>query len=265
MGLEVIINEFPPEMHIPIQHLVDWMQANQGVSKQDFSELKQSIQKLNQAQELTEYKVHEMAEAVRKLAEAQERTEQAQERTEQKLSKLAEAQERTEQAQERTEQRLNKLADAQERTEQRLNKLADAQQSMEQRMTDGFKSLSDQIAALGGRWGIYNEGTFRSTIYGLFKNMEGIKIEEGFYGGRQVDLIIRNGEHIILEITSRMHLKDIKKLYQSADDYRNKVGTEAKLMVATSYISPSLMQKIMGLERPIEIFSYDSDEQETDF
>ncbi len=42
MGLEVIINEFPPEMHIPIQHLVDWMQANQGVSKQDFSELKQS-------------------------------------------------------------------------------------------------------------------------------------------------------------------------------------------------------------------------------
>jgi hypothetical protein len=85
-------------------------------------------------------------------------------------------------------------------------------------------------------------------------------VEEGFYGGRQVDIIIRNGEHILLEITSRMHSKDIEKLYRSADDYRTRTGIEPKLMVATSYVSPKVMQKIMGLERRIDIFSYEGEE-----
>jgi hypothetical protein len=30
-------------------------------------------------------------------------------------------------------------------------------------------------------------------------------------------------------------------------------------MVATSYISPKLMQQVMGLERKIEIFSYEAE------
>ncbi len=33
-------------------------------------------------------------------------------------------------------------------------------------------------------------------------------------------------------------------------------------MVATGYVSPTLMQKIVGLERPIEIFSYEEEEDE---
>jgi hypothetical protein len=57
-----------------------------------------------------------------------------------------------------------------------------------------------------------------------------------------------------------MHAKDIDKLYQSADDYYKQEGVEPKLMVATSYVSPKLMQKIIGLERQIEIFSYEAEE-----
>ena len=72
-------------------------------------------------------------------------------------------------------------------------------------------------------------------------------------------MIIRNGEHVMLEITSRMHPKDIAKLYASADDFEMKEGIASSLMVATSYISPRLMEKIMGLERKIEIFSYESE------
>ena len=121
------------------------------------------------------------------------------------------------------------------------------------------KSLSDQISALGSRWGIYNEGMFRSTMYGVLSALDGVTVKEGYYGGRQVDIVIRNGEHILLEITSRMHSKDIEKLYQSADDYEAREGVRPKLMVATSYVSPKLMQTIMGLPRPIEIFSYEAE------
>jgi hypothetical protein len=145
------------------------------------------------------------------------------------------------------------LARAQQSTESRVEELA-------HQMAAGFKQLGDQIAALGGRWGIYNEGTFRATIHAVLTKIDGIEVREGYYGDRQVDIIIRNGEHILLEITSRMHAKDIERLYQSADDYRAREGVEPQLMVATSYIAPKLMQRIMGLERKIDIFSYDGDE-----
>ena len=162
---------------------------------------------------------------------------------------------------------VQRMATLQEMTEHRVNeltvqveKLAEAQGRTEQEIRELRKSLSDQIAALGSRWGIYNEGTFRPTMYGVLKEMEGITVKEGDYGGRQVDVVIRNGGHILLEITSRMHAKDIDHLYRSADDYEQQEGVRPKLMVATSYISPKLMQKIMGLPRPIEIFSYEGEE-----
>ena len=163
-------------------------------------------------------------------------------------------------AQGRTEKRVEELAEAQGRTEKRVEELAEAQGRTEKKIDDLGHSLTNQIAALGSRWGIYNEGTFRGTIRGLLSKMSGVEVREGYYGDRQVDVIIRNGEHVILEITSRMHPKDINKIYTSADDYKMKEGIEPTLMVATSYISPRLMEKIMGLERKIEIFSYESEE-----
>ena len=155
---------------------------------------------------------------------------------------------------------VQELAEAQQRTEARVQELTEAQKRTEVRMEAGFESLSNQIAALGSRWGIYNEGTFRSTIRGVLSRTQGIEVREGMYGDRQVDVIIRNGEHVLLEITSRMHPVDIERLCRSADDYREREGVEPALMVATSYISPRLMQRIMGLERRIEIFSYEAEE-----
>jgi len=286
--LDSVINEFPPDMQIPTRHLTEWIMENQGISREDFTELKLALQDLTVAQSHTEEKVQNLAEGQERLSEAQERTEQslqrlekAQECTEQSLQRLEKAQECTEQslqrlekAQERTEQSLQRLEKAQERTEQKVQRLAEGQERLSeaqertdqslQRLAESQerteRTMADQIAALGSRWGIYNEVTFRSTIRGLLEHMEDISVEEGFYGGRQVDVIIRNGEHIMLEITSRMNSKDIDKIYRSADDYRDKTGTDPKLMVATTYIPPSVMRKIMGLERPIDLFTYDSEE-----
>ena len=57
---------------------------------------------------------------------------------------------------------MEELAGAQQRTGARLEQLAEAQQRAEARIEAGFKSLHYQIAALGGRWGVYDEGTFRT-------------------------------------------------------------------------------------------------------
>lgn len=113
---------------------------------------------------------------------------------------------------------------------------------------------------MGSRWGLHTESTFRATIRRIVRDMEGVTVKKGMYGGQEVDVVIRDGEHILLEITSRMHAKDIDSLYRSADDYEQPEGVTPTLMVATSYVSPKLMQKIMGLSRPIEIFSYEGEE-----
>jgi len=166
---------------------------------------------------------------------------------------LAKALQELAQAQQRTETTMEALARAQERTESEMGSLMKAQE-------ESFQRLSDQIAALGARYGIYKEATFRSTILDLLSKTPGVQLREGYYGDREVDVIIRDGEHVLLEITSRMHGWDIERIYRSADDYRNREGIEPTLMVATSYVSPKLMQRIMGLERKIDIFSYDAEE-----
>jgi len=164
---------------------------------------------------------------------------------------------------------VKELSEAQKESEHRLTRvekaieeLAEAQKKTELTMSEGFKSLRDQIAALGSRWGIYNEAAFRATIKRIFSAQKGVEVKSGFYGGREVDLIISNSEHILLEITSRMKSSDIQRIILSGDDYKKTHNVEPVLMVAASYISPNLMQKIVNLPQKIEIFSYEGEEEE---
>ena len=248
------------------ESIKELFQAQKELSQsQDRTE--QSVKELTQSQDRTEQSVKELtqsqdrtAQSVKELTQSQDRTAQSvkeltqsQDRTAQSVKELTQSQDRTAQSVKELSQAQKDLTQSQGRTEQRVDALAESQKQ-------GFQALTDQIAALGSRWGIYNEGTFRGTIRGLMSKMKDVEVREGYYGDRQVDVIIRNGEHVMLEITSRMHPKDIAKIYSSADDYKKKEGIVPSLMVATSYISPRLMEKIMGLERKIEIFSYESEE-----
>lgn len=54
--------------------------------------------------------------------------------------------------------------------------------------------------------------------------------------------------------------RDIDTLSRSAEDDEQREGVRPKLMVATSDVSPNLMQNIMGLPRPIEMFSYEGED-----
>ena len=75
-----------------------------------------------------------------------------------------------------------------------------------------------------------------------------------------MDIIIRNGEHILLEITSRLMKKDIPAMNRSADDYRNREGVDPLLMAAAVYISPSVMMEVQESPRKIIIFTDDEEE-----
>jgi hypothetical protein len=117
-----------------------------------------------------------------------------------------------------------------------------------------FKEVKDQIAALGSRWGIQSETVFRNTVKTLLETT-GYTVTRGYYGEREVDIVIRDGEHILLEITSSMKKSDVANYSRSATDYKEKTGILPRIMVAAIYISPSVMKEIMASPIPMEIFS----------
>jgi len=258
------------------KHLSEiYEKVSQLASKEDFHKLQNVVYELAQAQRRTEQRVEELAEAQRRteqrveeLAEAQRRTEQrveelaeAQRRTEQMVYELAEAQKKTEARLDRLEQRVEELAEAQRRTEQRVEELTEGQKRLEETVQTGFKKVSEQISALGSRWGIKNEAMLRKTISSLAKEF-GYSVSKGFYGNREVDIIIHNGIHILLEVTSSALKKDVKNLNLSAEDYQKKHNIEPRLVLAAVYISPTVMREITESPRRIEVFSGDEGDEE---
>ncbi len=167
----------------------------------------------------------------------------------------------------RTDLRLEELALALKRTDLRVEELALALNRTDLKveelaivMKEGFQKVNNQISALGGRWGIKNEATFRNTVSALMKKA-GYSVSRGYFGDREVDLVIKNGEHILLEITSAALKKDVRTLNLSADDYFQKTGIEPKLMIAAIYVSPSVMREIIDSPKKIEIFTDDEEEE----
>ena len=244
-SLHKAIEGFPPELRTPLWELTEVWEDRFVIPHQDFVDLSQTV---NRLQEHTEDRLDRVEAAIEKLTAAQQRSEERLARVEAAIEKLTAAQQRS-------EERLDRLEAAQEKTELAVQKLTEAMLHLE-------KSMSDRFAELGSRWGIQTESAFRQTIRRILQNMDNVTVKEGWYGNRQVDVVIRNGEHILLEITARMKAKDIDNLYRSADDYAAKEGVEPTLMVATSYVSPRLMEKLVKLPRPIEIFSYEDEEDE---
>ncbi|HMY68460.1 MAG TPA: DUF3782 domain-containing protein, partial [Leptospiraceae bacterium] len=200
------------------------------------------------------------------LAEAQRRTElrveelaEAQRRTELRVEELAEAQRRTELSVQNLTGRTDDLAQAQKRTESSIDILTKRIDDLAMHMKEGFQKVNEQISALGSRWGIMNENTFRRTVHTLLSRA-GYTVSKGMYGEREIDIVIKNGEHILLEITSAAVKKDVRNLNRSAEDYFQKTGIEPKLMISSIYISPSVMREITDSPKKIEVFTSEEDE-----
>ncbi len=218
----------------------------------DFQELKAIVRDLTEAEKRTEHSLLNLTERVDDLADAQQRTEL-------RVEELAEAQRRTELCVQNLTGRTDDLAQAQKRTESSIDILTKRIDDLAMHMKEGFQKVNEQISALGSRWGIMNENTFRRTIHSLLSRA-GYTVSKGMYGEREIDIVIKNGEHILLEITSAAVKKDVRNLNRSAEDYFKKTGIDPKLMISSIYISPSVMREITDSPKKIEVFTSEEDE-----
>ena len=155
-----------------------------------------------------------------------DRNSKAIERLEQKVDQLDQKVEKLEQKVDQLDQKVDQLDQKVDRVEQNLRS----------DMAEGFKQLSNQIATLGSRWGVQNESIWRQTIATVLEKSYGVTVQRLELEGEEFDVLIRNGDHIIIELTARFRSNDINKVIRKRQLYTEKVQAPNRFIVAAAAI-----------------------------
>jgi hypothetical protein len=122
------------------------------------------------------------------------------------------------------------------------------------------------IGALGARWGLHTEQSFRNALEGILQDSFDVEViniteydEEGEVFGRpdqvELDLIIQNGILILCEIKSSMSKADMYIFERKVRFYEKKHQRQAS---RTIVISPMVDKPAMAVAKRlgIEVYSY---------
>jgi len=114
-------------------------------------------------------------------------------------------------------------------------------------MNRGFDRLQRRLDALGARWGVMSEEAFREGLRGVVEEELGLKVERwtaydeegrvfGFPSEVEVDVAVKDGKVILIEITSHARLLDVYVFKRKADLYAEKEGKRPdRLVIITPY------------------------------
>ncbi|MBM3237183.1 DUF3782 domain-containing protein [Candidatus Poribacteria bacterium] len=277
-----ILENIPKELREPVARLADSLEnrlrSEFSVTRLDFERLEQAVTELAQAQKRTEERVEELAQAQKRTEQRVEELAQAQKRTEERLDRLEAAVEELAQAQKRTEERLDRLeavveelVQAQKRTEERLNRLeivveelAQAQKRTEERIDKFERTFESKIGGLGARWGISTEAAFRNAMRGILKDL-GFQVQRYLKFDKdgkvfdqpdqvELDVIIKNGTLILIEITSSVNKGDVTLFQRKIRFYEEQEGKTAdRKLIVSPFVDPPAMDKAANLG--MEVFT----------
>ncbi len=158
------------------------------------------------------------------------------------------------------------------RWEAQERKWEENQQVLRQ-MMEAIQALSRKhdttIGALGARWGLYTEQSFRNALKGILEDTFKVEVlnvteydDEGQVFGRpdqvELDLIIKDGMLIICEIKSSMSKGDMYIFEHKARFYEKKHQQKASRLVV---ISPMVDKQAWSVAERlgIQVYSYAED------
>jgi len=127
-----ILSELPKDFQLPLIKAFTALREElaDAVRREDFNQLKATVQELAEAQKRTESRVEELAEAQKRTEARVEELAEAQKRTEARVEELAEDQKRTEQRLDSLTMRVEELAIAQKQTQEQINRLVEVQERL---------------------------------------------------------------------------------------------------------------------------------------
>ena len=138
-----------------------------------------------------------------------------------------------------------------ERLIERVDALEEALALMAKRM-DSFeeemRKVGEILGGLGARWGFASEEAFREGLRGLMEGY-GLKVSKWEYYDSEcvvfkrpsmieVDVLVRDKEHVLVEIKSSISKEDVDKLLDKARLYEMVEKVKPSLAIVSPFVHP---------------------------
>jgi hypothetical protein len=185
---------------------------------------------------------------------------------------------REEQSQKWDEQRRlwdeqRRLWDEQLQQNQENNRKWEEQRQQNRETLEEIKKMNKKhdstIGALGSRWGLFSEASFRNGLAAILKDSFGVEVlnindydPDGLVFGRpdqvEFDVIIKNGLVIVCEIKSSMSKADLYIFSRKVEFYQQKYQRIVnRKIVISPMVDPTALAVAQSLG--IEVYSYAED------
>ena len=204
----------------------------------------------------------EVLDRITKIEERQQRLEERFAKLEERFVRLEERQQKLEERFAELEQRFARLEERQQRLEERQQRLEERQQRLEEKMAEVLSELRELRRVsiiIAHRFGVLSEAGFREAMRHVVAEVLGVarvdkwvyRDEEGYVYGYpsviDVDLIIKDDKHILVEVKSRVSRGDVAELYRIGRLYERVIGVKPYLVIVGGFIDPEAHKAGTGL------------------
>ena len=240
-----------------------------------FSRIEERQQKLEERFARIEERQQELEKRFAQLEERYQRLEERYQELEERFAKLEERFAQLEERFAKLEERVAKLEERFAQLEERFAKLEERFAQLEERVTrleervTGLERRMDEFEVLlktvAHRFGVLSEEAFREAMKGILEEYFGATAEhwttydeEGYVYGHpsevEVDVVIKDGVHILVEVKSRVDTGDVLELSRIGELYQKKTGYRPQLVIIGGFVSEKARKKAGPLG--IRIYSY---------
>jgi hypothetical protein len=134
-----------------------------------------------------------------------------------------------------------------ERHDREIQRLTEEMNRLREDMTKGFELVNRHISAISARWGIMAEDAFREGLRGTLEKEFGVMVDRwisrdedgmvyGFSSVIEVDIAIKNGKTMLIEISSSVDKSKVAAFLRKAQLYEKKTGIRPdRLIMITPY------------------------------
>ena len=128
-----------------------------------------------------------------------------------------------------------------------------------------FNSLMRRITAIGARWGIHTETAFRRAMRGIIEEFLGkgrvekwVYFDEngevyGYPSQVEVDVLIKNGLHILVEVKASASIADVSILWRKGKLYEKVTGVKPRLVLITPFIDKNARET--AVKQGVEVYT----------
>lgn len=129
-----------------------------------------------------------------------------------------------------------------------FNLLSGRIDALEEKMDRGFRRVDTHLSAIGARWGIESESAFRAGLTDILAHETNLRVinylemdTAGIVFGRpdqvEIDVVVQDGEHTLIEIKSSVSRSDVYTFARKVEFYEQKeeVKVNRKLIISPMF------------------------------